>query len=81
MFTTDPGGLATFEADVTQGVIITTVRHQFATFAVTADGRLVDTSTNRTVGTIQASGNTLVLTYTFQQGGYQNTFQVPLQRL
>jgi uncharacterized repeat protein (TIGR01451 family) len=81
MFTNDPGGLSTFEADVNQVGTIPTVRHQFATFAVTADGRLVDTSTNRTIGTIQTAGNTLVLSYTFQQTGYQNTFQVPLQRL
>jgi uncharacterized repeat protein (TIGR01451 family) len=81
MFSTDPGGFATFEADVNVAGGAPTILHQFATFLVTADGRLLASTNGSAIGTLQLSGNTLVLTYTFQRIGYVNTFRIPLQRL
>jgi hypothetical protein len=75
----DPGGNCTSRAAMIQAGF-SLLRQQFGTLYVTADGRLTDPDGNREVGLLQVSGNSLMLTYTFLQSGYENTFQGPLQR-
>jgi uncharacterized repeat protein (TIGR01451 family) len=76
--TIDAGGNATFEADVIQ-LFPTRTRCHAGAYQVTANGQL--TFGGRVDGQLQASGNTLVLTYAYvDPDGYQSTFQIPLTR-
>ncbi len=79
--TNDPVGNATFHAEVIR-TGAGGIRNQFATFFVTADGRVLNPAVTPPieVGALQVAGNNLTLTYNFQQTGYQNTFQVTLER-
>jgi uncharacterized repeat protein (TIGR01451 family) len=72
----DPQGNATFAGRVIQPFI--GARGRAGAYQVTPDGRL--TSGGQTDGTIQAAGGALTLSYTFNDGSYQASFQAPLIR-
>lgn len=76
--TIDAAGNATFEADLMQ-LFPARMRCRAGSYQVTANGQL--TFNGRVDGQLQATGNSLVLTYSYvDTDGYQSTFQIPLTR-
>jgi uncharacterized repeat protein (TIGR01451 family) len=74
----DPGGNATFEADLIQ-FFPTRTRCRSGSYQVNPNGQLIFGT--RTDGQVQAAGNPLRLTYNYvDSDGYQSVFQVPLTR-